>query len=109
MYLSDILLWLTQAASHWRATPDFFNGLYEFFGGWFILQDVRKLLEHKTVKGVFWPGRAYFMTWGMWNLYYYPSFNQWWSFTGGLVIVAANTVWVALACYYTWRNKYARN
>lgn len=102
--ISDFFFALAQATHNWHATPDFFNGLYELIGGWFIAQDVRKLIEHKTIKGVYWPGRTFFLSWGVWNLYYYPSYDQWWSFTGGLAICSANIVWVALACYYTWRS-----
>lgn len=41
-----------------------------------------------------------FTLWGVWNIYYYPSLNQWCSFAGGLVIVAANALWVGLMLRY---------
>jgi len=40
------------------------------------------------------------MGWGYWNILYYPSVGDWYSFTGGLFIVTANTVWVAMQIYY---------
>jgi hypothetical protein len=41
----------------------------------------------------------------VWNLYYYPHLDQWWSFAGGLVIVAANVLWIGLMVYYLWRER----
>lgn len=80
--------------------PDFFNGLFEFVGAFMILANIKAILRDKTVKGVSWQVTGFFTVWGAWNLYYYPHLDQWWSFTGGLMIFAANAVWVALAIYY---------
>lgn len=46
---------------------------------------------------------AFFWSWGIWNLFFYPSLGQWYSFVGGIALVAGNTVWVALALRY--RNR----
>lgn len=80
--------------------PDAFNGSYEFFGGILLLVNCRRLYLDKDVKGVSVPVTAFFMTWGLWNLFYYPHLSQWLSFSGGLVIVAANLLWVIMAIYY---------
>jgi hypothetical protein len=37
---------------------------------------------------------------GFWNLFYYPHLDQWLSFAGGVLIVLANTVWIAMAVHY---------
>jgi chromosome segregation ATPase len=42
----------------------------------------------------------HFTMWGVWNLWYYPSLEQTWSYYGAIGIVSANTVWVLLALYY---------
>lgn len=82
--------------------PDLLNGLFELFGGCMIWLDVRRLAIDKQIKGVYWPSRAFFLTWGVWNLYYYPSLDQWLSFFGGLVICSANIMWCVLAVWYLY-------
>lgn len=86
-------------------TPDFFNGLFEALGGAFILNHCRVLYQDKLVKGVSVLSTTFFTAWGVWNLYYYPHLDQWWSFGGGLVIVAANALWISLMVYYKWRER----
>lgn len=54
------------------------------------------------MKGAHWAPIIFFWAWGMWNLYYYPSLDQWWSFAGGLWIVFANGVWMCQILYYKW-------
>lgn len=76
---------------------DIVNGIFEMCGGLLCWMDVRRLLQDKQIKGVYWPVRLFFAAWGWWNLYYYPSLGQWCSFAGGVLLVAGNTAWVALA------------
>ena len=82
------------------AWPDVVNGSFELIGGIALWQNVRQLLKDQRTRGVTWTATAFFMSWGYWNLFYYPHLDQWWSFVGGLNIVAANTVWLALMVYY---------
>ena len=84
---------------------DIVNGLFEAIGGLMIWVDVMTIYKQKVVKGVWVPGRAFFTCWGVWNLYYYPSLGQWASFTGGLVIVLGNVIWVYLAIKYWDKSK----
>lgn len=88
---------------------DAINGSFELLGGFTLWMNVRRLYRDKMARGVTWGATAFFMSWGYWNLYYYPSLNQWWSFVGGLNIVAANTVWLVLMLYYMRRERRARN
>jgi len=81
-------------------TPDQFNGCFEFFGGILTLLSVRRIWLDKLVHGVSPIPVTFFTAWGFWNLYYYPHLDQWWSFAGGIFIVAVNSVWVALLFYY---------
>ena len=85
-------------------TPDFFNGLFEVLGGVMVLNHCRAVLRDKAVAGVSILSTAFFSAWGFWNLFYYPHLDQWWSFAGGVVIVAANCLWVALLLKYRSRN-----
>ena len=79
------------------------NGIFELVGGLMIWLNVARLYRDKRVAGVSVPVTAFFFCWGLWNLFYYPHLGQWLSFSGGLFIVAANAVWVAMAVRYERR------
>lgn len=79
---------------------DFTNGVFEAGTGLTALHSCWKLYQHKRVQGVSHWLMAWVSLWGYWNLYYYPSLDQWLSFCGGLLIVTANTVWLSLAWRY---------
>ena len=79
---------------------DYINGLFEFCGSFFIWMNVKRLYRDKEVKGAYWPAWAFFAVWGIWNLFYYPSLNQWASFLGGVLVVVGNIAWVALFLWY---------
>lgn len=83
------------------APADIINGAFEVGGGLAVLGHCRALIRDKKVAGVSKLSNALFFAWGIWNLYFYPSLDQWASFAGGLVIVAGNLVWLALALHYT--------
>ena len=82
-------------------SPDLINGLFEFAGSLVLCMDIRALIKDKRVKGVYWPGRIFFMLWGLWNIYFYGYYDHIWSFFGGLPMTACNLMWSVLACYYT--------
>jgi hypothetical protein len=84
-------------------TPDLVNGLFELIGALSIYGHVRRLRRDREVRGVYWPSVAFFTAWGAWNLFYYPSLGQWFSFTGGFAIATMNTWWVYLLLKYRSR------
>jgi hypothetical protein len=86
-------------------TPDSVNGAYEAFGGFFILLSVLKVLKDKQVRGISWVHAGFFTSWGYWNLFFYPSQGLWWSFWGGIGVVAMNTCWMGLLVYYSYFYK----
>jgi len=86
-------------------TPDVFNGLFEFIGGCFLCLNIKNLYKDKVLRGVSWLPTVFMSSWGAWNLYYYPSLNQWWSFYGGLWIVTVNTVWLGMILYYYLKKR----
>lgn len=88
-------------------TPDFINGVFEALGGAMIFNHCRVLYRDKKVRGVSFVSCAFFFAWGVWNLYYYPHLDQWWSFAGGLAIVSGNCLWVSLMALYILREKWA--
>lgn len=79
---------------------DFINGCFEFGLSLFILMNIRQAYRDKLVKGIWWPMVGFTTAWGYWNLVYYPSIEQWWSLTGGIFVVALNTVWLSQLIYY---------
>jgi len=85
-------------------TPDLINGLFEALGGVLLWTNVLRAARDKAFKGVAIVPTAFFMAWGIWNLYYYPSLGQWFSFSGGINIVVANAVWVGQMIYYRERK-----
>ena len=80
-------------------SADQFNGLFEFFGACLTLLSVRRILLDKLVHGVSPLPVIFFTAWGLWNLWYYPHLDQWWSFTGGVFLVWVNAWWVSCLLY----------
>ena len=80
---------------------DLTNGAFELLGGIMLLNNCRAVWRDKAVAGVSILSTAFFTAWGIWNLYYYPSLDQWFSFAGGLAIVISNLLWVALLIRYS--------
>jgi hypothetical protein len=87
---------------------DAVNGSFELVGGFAVLLHCWKLYKDKQIKGVSWLASLFFTLWGYWNLYYYPHLEQWLSLFGGTVIVAGNTMWVAMMLYYMRKNNNER-
>lgn len=79
---------------------DFINGTIEAFAGLFALNHCRVLYAHKESRGVSIVSAIFFTLWGFWNLYYYPHLNQMMSFYGGLFVVVANVIYVAMMVIY---------
>lgn len=85
-------------------TNDMVNGLFELMGSLFIFNHCRVLLRDKVVGGLSITSIVFFQLWGIWNIWYYPSLGQWYSFTGGVFIAIANTCWILLLMKYR-KNK----
>lgn len=77
--------------------PDLINGLFELLGAVFTWRNFLELRRDRRIAGVYWPTTAFFSAWGLWNLIYYPTLDQWMSFAGGVALVAGNLAWVLLA------------
>ena len=85
-------------------TPDIINGLFELLGAFILLLNVRRLYQDKVLRGVHWGPAAFFTAWGLWNLFYYPHLDQWFSFAGGVCIVTVNAIWIGQVVYYKLRS-----
>ena len=84
---------------------DFINGCFEMLSGLMLFLNCRRLYIDKEVRGLSIYATIFFTLWSFWNLYYYPSLNQWLSFFGGMSIVTANTIYVVMAIYYIRKGK----
>jgi hypothetical protein len=79
---------------------DVVNGLFELLGGVVLSSNVKKIRVDKMIRGVNWRVTGFFTAWGFFNTAYYPHLGQWFSFSGGLVIVVVNCVWLYYAVKY---------
>lgn len=79
---------------------DMMNGWFESIGGLMVLNNCRVLYKQKIVRGVSLISTAVFMSWGFYNPFYYAHLHQWLSFSGGMIIVSGNLLWLYLALYY---------
>jgi hypothetical protein len=79
---------------------DVVNGCFELFGGVLLWINVFQILKDRAFRGVNIVPVAFFAMWGLWNLYYYPSIDQWYSFVGGINVVLANITYVFLMFKY---------
>lgn len=80
---------------------DMINCAFQLVGAALFSTNIRAILREKTLEGIRWQPQAFFSAWGFWNLWYYPSLDQWFSFAGGAILVAVNVTWVVLAVYYS--------
>lgn len=83
---------------------DLFNGLFEATGAAMVGMNVRQIVKDKQLKGVHWGPTVFFTSWGLFNLYFYPANKLWFSFAGGVGIVAINATWLYLVWKYRHDN-----
>jgi len=83
---------------------DAVNGLFEMGASIAILAHCFKLYKDKLLRGVSIGATAFFTSWGVWNLYYYPSLGQSISFVAGMAVVFTNVLWLGMMFHYSRRN-----
>ncbi len=88
-------------------TPDIINGLFEIIGALLTWMSIKRVIADKGYAGIYAPAVIFFMSWGIWNLFYYPHLGQWWSFAGGCAILVSNASYGILGLYY--KRKYDTN
>ena len=79
---------------------DQINGLFEAGLAVMLFLNLRRLSKDKVVKGFDYRVVVFTTAWGVWNLFYYPSLDQWWSFYGGIAVVTMNATWLAMVWYF---------
>lgn len=82
---------------------DGINASFELLGAAFIAPSIWRAMRLKKVEGVHWLTPAFFWSWGLWNVFYYPHLGQTWSFLAGLLLMVANTLWLYAVLRYTPR------
>lgn len=82
-------------------SPDIINAGFELAAGVAVLDHCRKIHQDKKVRGLSIPAVVFFFTWGLWNLYYYPHLDQFWSFAGGIFVTLANLLYIGLLTWYS--------
>lgn len=85
--------------------PDVVNALFEFGGSVFTWRNALQVYRDREVRGVWGPIWGFFALWGLWNLWYYPSLGQWWSFVGGMSLVAGNVAWTIGWARVKWSDR----
>lgn len=81
------------------SAPDIINGCFEGVGAWFTWANFRAYRKARELRGVYWPATAFFTSWGVWNLVYYPTIGQPVSFVGGVALTCGNIAWLALVLW----------
>lgn len=88
-------------------TPDMINGLFEMFGGVAIANHCRLIYRQRCVHGVSKLSVVFFLSWGLYNLWFYPHLDLPWSFAGGVVLCTMNFVWLGMLWWF-WGDKRVR-
>jgi hypothetical protein len=81
-------------------TPDIFNGLLEFVCAVMLCLDIRALAQDGDVAGISIGARGFFWCWSIWNLWWYPHLDQWFSFAGAVCVLVPQTLWIYLLVRY---------
>jgi hypothetical protein len=85
--------------------PDQTNAAFELAGGLVKLIDIHALYRDKQVNGISLIPFFFFISWALWNCFYYPMIHQPWSFAGGIFLFFTNSTWLIMALYYKRLHK----
>lgn len=75
---------------------DIINASFEFVGIIAVWLNIRAILRDRQVKGVSVLNVLFFSIWGFWNIYYYPSLEQFWSGVAAGLLAASNSFYFFL-------------
>lgn len=80
---------------------DIINAAFELGGAIFLCHNCITLYKDKAVAGVSILSTAFFTGWGVWNIYYYPTLDQFWSMAAAAALTFFNLIWVGQMIYYS--------
>jgi hypothetical protein len=86
-------------------SSDFINALWELAGASVLIHSIYTVLKDKDVKGIGWQQVAFFTTWGLWNVYFYPDNGLYCSFYAGMLLALCNLIYFILLVYYKRKAK----
>lgn len=77
------------------------NAFFELVGALLTWLNVRRLYIDKEVKGIQWEVTLFWLSWGIFNLFFYgPVLGLWFSWAAGALLTLANVAWIILLMYY---------
>lgn len=79
---------------------DYINAAFEAAAGVFVLNHCRVLLRDRETRGVSIVSTAFFMVWGFWNVFYYPTLQQPFSAAAGVFVAVANAIYIGLMVHF---------
>lgn len=79
---------------------DLINAFYEGGASLAVLNHCRILNAQKKVNGLSIASTVFFTSWGFWNMYYYNSLGQTFSWAAGFAVCFANCYYVSLLLKY---------
>jgi hypothetical protein len=103
--MDEVFNYVIQFHTFIMGYKDFITAMFECGGSVAVSVCIRKLHIDKMVRGVDWKYLAYYMTWTGWNLLYYPSFDQWYSFSATCSMLLVNSIWMTQMIYYNARER----
>lgn len=92
-------------ASH---IPDMVNSALQVGGTAFTFVNVSKLYRTKCPKGVSFWAISFFVTWGIWQLYFYYGLGQWFSMGASFSMLIANGIYASLVLKYELMHRKER-
>ncbi|VVB53237.1 Uncharacterised protein [uncultured archaeon] len=82
---------------------DIVNCVFEFVSAGVIWLSVWQLWTDKGSKGIHWTQAVFFSLESLWNLHYYNTLGQPFSFAAGIFVFFGNLAWLWLA--FVWFRK----
>jgi len=71
----------------------------------FLSLNIYSLYRDRIVKGMSMLSMAFYNSWAIWNVFYYYSINQSWSYYIGVAVAILTTWWTVVAIWYCHKNK----
>jgi hypothetical protein len=85
-------------------SPDMINGMFELTGAFLVGNHCRAVMRDRSVKGVSIMSTAIFTLWGLWNIFFYSNLSLPYSFTGSILLMLVNAIYVSLMIYYRYKE-----
>jgi hypothetical protein len=84
-----------------KSALDLINSLgFELLSCVFLSLNIWSLCRDKVVKGVSLVSAGFYASWAWWNVYYYFSLDQSFSFYAGILVAILTSWWIILAVKY---------